>query len=348
MPNERLASILDRSGDAPTVAWAHEGVGTLTALPDPELAIEAAAALGNTAALASVQQPKNLRKLAAASLHKLRSKGVRVEVAAVPKSFTLAGEAVTMPPRAFLSVPNELGNHHLILTATDNTGSCIMELIVGGEKLQDHHGHASRSELRSFWKEIQNDGTMKEIPFLVGLHLGLQAVRGQRAHGWEHLIEKLDKGSVPAAERVAIQIDSVPQIAELADVDSWGLPAGLVPGKVVAAALSAMPKDTTGDEGRSWSVQFATEALSAARPAFAAAARKNAQVFSVLGHRVSASKSLEIAEAIDAGAAGGSFPEMIIAVNFAVLREMQHRQVEQRQDLDAMMQALGRQGGKDG
>ena len=73
--NDALAAILDRSGDPATVAWAHEGKGALAALPDPQLAIAAAGALGNVAALQSVNAPKDLRKAASAALHKLKSRG---------------------------------------------------------------------------------------------------------------------------------------------------------------------------------------------------------------------------------------------------------------------------------
>lgn len=219
-----------------------------------------------------------------------------------------------------------------------------MELVIAGEKVKDHHGHASRSELRSFWKELENDRAMKEIPFLTGLHLGLDAIRGQRAHGWDHLVEKLEKGMVAAAERIVIQVDAVPEIEETNPGEGWALPADLVPGKVVAAALEAMPQNATGDEGEDWQTHYAGEALEAARPAFAAAARKNARVFSVLGRNISAAKSLALAEAIESGAHGGDFPEMVIAVNFAVLGEMQHQQNEQKKDLDAMMQYVGKQG----
>ncbi|MBM4368385.1 MAG: hypothetical protein FJ102_19380, partial [Deltaproteobacteria bacterium] len=64
MAHPQLASILDRTGHAATVAWAHDGEGNLAALPDADLAVDAAVALGNAAALQAVQAPKNLRKLA--------------------------------------------------------------------------------------------------------------------------------------------------------------------------------------------------------------------------------------------------------------------------------------------
>ncbi len=151
MADPRLASILDRSGDPATVAWAHDGEGALVSLADPELAIAAAGELGNITALQSVTEPKSLRKAAAAALHRLKSRGVRVEDKAPANTFTLAREALVITPRAFLSGPNPLGNCHMVLTATDAEGSCIVELIVGGSRVQAEHGHASRKELRGFW-----------------------------------------------------------------------------------------------------------------------------------------------------------------------------------------------------
>src|SRR5687768_5615412 len=100
-------SILDRTGDAATVAWAHEGTGDLAKLPDPHLAIAAAAALGNAKALQSVTTgPKELRKAASAALHRLRSRGVKVETRVESRTAGLGRESVDIPSRAFLSLPD--------------------------------------------------------------------------------------------------------------------------------------------------------------------------------------------------------------------------------------------------
>ena len=344
MANEQLASILDRSGHPATVAWAHDGVGALGELPDPELAIEAAGQLGNVAALVAVSQPKPLRKAAAAALHKLKSRGVKVQTPVPARSFTLSAEAVHLAPRAFLSVPNELGNHHLVLTATDTTGSCIMELIIAGDTAQDHHGHASRSELRSFWRALETDASMQEVPFTTGLHLGFAAVQGKHAHGWDHLLEKLDGEMISAAKRVVIAVDAIPEVEEAPT--TWALPARLVPPKVVAEALDAMAEKASPDVIEEWSKHFATQALDVGRDGFLKAAQVNARVFSVLGRKVSAAKMLALADSISGGIAGAEVQGVIVALNFAVLQESQHRQDEQRKDLDAMMKMIGNQGGE--
>src|SRR5262245_17410281 len=99
MPDVR--AILDRTGDEATVAWAHDGTGDVSKLPDPLLAIAAAAALGNVKALQSVQGPKELRKAAAAALHKLRSTGVKVEEKVAPRAVGLGKEVIDIPARAF-------------------------------------------------------------------------------------------------------------------------------------------------------------------------------------------------------------------------------------------------------
>ena len=90
--NPVVAALLDRSGDPASVAWVHDGVGELAALPDPDAALAAAVEVGNTAALQAVAAPKALKKAAAAALHKLRSRGVKVEAAVAPRAFSLGKE----------------------------------------------------------------------------------------------------------------------------------------------------------------------------------------------------------------------------------------------------------------
>lgn len=347
MSKELLAAILDRSADAASVAWAHQGVGNLAALPNPEVAIEAALSLGNVAALTGVQQPKALRKLAAAALHKLKSKGVKVEAKLPPKSFTLSAESVNIAPRAFLSVPNALGNHHLVLTSTDRTGSCIMEFVIGGDKFEDHHGHASRSELRQFWKELEGDTAMREVPFATGLRLGLDAIGEKRSHGWEHLLEKVDAATLSAAKQNAT-LDA--GVRELEDVVQWLLPAWLVPAGVVAHALATQP-DQMNENGApsaafvEWIESTTAAALAEAGPALAAAARVNQRIFEVLGRESSAARMIALANAIDQGLADGTTEEVKQAVLTAISLELQHRQAEQEADVQAMMKMIGSQRG---
>ncbi|HNC96626.1 MAG TPA: hypothetical protein PKW90_10910, partial [Myxococcota bacterium] len=68
VPTEKIQAIVDGSGDAATVAWAQRGEGSLAALSDPMLAIAAAVALGNVAALQAVNSPKDLKKAAGMAL----------------------------------------------------------------------------------------------------------------------------------------------------------------------------------------------------------------------------------------------------------------------------------------
>ena len=75
-----LAAVVDRSGDPAMVAWAHDGVGELAGLANVDVAVAAAVALRNVAALqaAAERGPKVTRKAAAAGLHRLRSAGVSI------------------------------------------------------------------------------------------------------------------------------------------------------------------------------------------------------------------------------------------------------------------------------
>lgn len=342
MADPRLASILDRSADAATVAWAHSGQGDLAQLPDPELAIAAAAELGNVAALQAVTAPKSLRKAAAAALHKLRSRGVKVADAPAPVAFTLAREVIDVPPRAFLGAPNAIGNCHLLLTATDRDNSCIMEVIFGGDKVQDSHGHASRSELRKFWKEIEGDATVTEVPFLAGLHLADALVRGKHVHGWDHFISKVDPSVLASARLADPTRHALPEGG--AEAENFVLPAWLVPAKVVDAVVKNLPNEAQpGEEG--WIDTGVQDALAdGGRETFAAAADRIATVYQVLGRAASAELARAAARRLrNAGDACADLNCLRSAVLMAAFQELQHRQQEQQADMDALMQRLGSQ-----
>ncbi len=348
MPDPRITSIVDRSGHAETVAWAHEGHGNVASLPDPELAIAAALVLGNGVALASVTAPKPLRKLASAALHKLKSQGVKVAAAAPPRSFSLGAEEVNVPPRAFLSRPNTMGNIHLVLTATDRDGSCIMELIYGGSRLNDNHGHASRGELRSFWRELENDRAMGEIPFVAGLHLGDVLVQGKHAHGWDHLLEKVDPGTLTSARLLDPLRHAPPAKDDDGDPGDWTLPAWLVPPKVVESTLESMPQELA-PEGEAlpeaWLEAGTDEALSAARHEFATACEQFALAFALLGRPRAAAEARSVRRRIEDGEAGRTLPQVRQSLLLAVYDEIRRRDEEQRADMDGIMRMVGKQGG---
>ncbi len=343
MADPRLAAILDQSGDAATVAWAHHGHGELARLADPELAIAAAEALGNTAALQSVSQPKALRKAAAAALHKLKSRGVKVADAVAPVAFTLPREVTdAVAPRAFLGAPGALGNSHLLLTSTDRESSCLMEIIFGGDKIQDSHGHASRSELRKFWKQLEADESVTEVPFLAGLHLADALVRGKRLHGWDHFLSKLD----PAVLAVARATD--PLTLALPETGAPGarfmLPAWLVAPAVVDAVVKSLPEEVKPeDEG--WIDQGCRDALlNGGRARFALAADQAALTFRLLGRGAQADEAATLAARLrDEGDDLEAVPALRSAVLMAAFGELQHRQEQHDADMDALMRHLGNQ-----
>ncbi len=339
MADPRLTAILDRSGDPELVAWAHDGAGDVTTLSDPELAIHAAGELGNIAALQAVVAPKALRKAAAAALHRIKSRGIKVADAPAPKAFTLAREAFDVPPRAFLSGPNAMGNCHLLMTATDREGSCIMEVIIGGDKVQDHHGHAGRSELRKFWKQIEGDDVMAEIPFVAGLHLGDAALNGKPAHGWDHFLSKVAPGSLAAAR------SANPLEYALADsgaaAEGWVLPAWLLPGAVVDGIVASLPADAT-PENEGWLDEAIAAALEGGgRESFAFAADRSALVFALLGRGAAAESARAAATRMRAGEGCSDLAPLRSAVLLAAFQELQHRQQEKSSDIDSVMRRVG-------
>lgn len=342
MADPRLASILDRTGDAATVAWAHDGQGDVASLADPELAIAAAAELGNVAALQAVSAPKALKKSAAAALHKLKSRGVKVAAAPPPVAFTLGRDVLDVQPRAFLGAPNALGNCHLLLTSTDRESSCIMELIFGGDHLQDSHGHASRGELRKFWREIEADVSVTEIPFLAGLHLGDRLVQGRRIHGWDHFLGKVAPALLAQARLADPLAHARPETG--AEAEAFVLPSAVVAPKVVDQLVKDLPGEVNpGDEG--WIDAGVQAALAdGGRERFAAAAERIAMVYRLLGRSASAASAdataARLRNADDACADLGSLRSAVLMAAFG---ELQHRQQQHDADMEALMQRLGNQ-----
>lgn len=163
-----LDAVLDRSGDAATVAWAHEGTGDVNALPDPLLAIAAAERLGNVAALLAVAGPKPVRKAAAVALHRLKSRGVKVEGPA-PRAGVLGSEIVAPEGHAWLSFPDEDGAVALLVGFSGPGGTRVLDLEVTlpGEAYV-RAGGSSRNGVRQAGAELLQRGGV-ELPFLVGL-----------------------------------------------------------------------------------------------------------------------------------------------------------------------------------
>lgn len=225
-----LLSILDRSGDAATVAWAHEGQGSVAALPDPMLAVAAAERLGNVAALQAVSAPKELRKAAAAALHRLRSRGVEVKEAPAPRSFTLGGEKLDLPSRAFLSLPDSEGDVEVLLTASDDEGHCVLAAIFGGQDLvrECRHAHVNRSELRNLWSTVEARRMHAEVPFVTGLHYADRFLKGHDRHAFDHFLEHVPAGTLNAA-RILDPLAKLPAPrADEPEAPRWMVPVGLL------------------------------------------------------------------------------------------------------------------------
>jgi hypothetical protein len=195
-----VTAIVDRTGDPATVAWAHEGVGNVAALPDPHLAIAAATALGNVKALQSVTAPKDLKKAAAAGLHKLRSRGVTIVEPVAPRAFTLGKQEDFLPARAFLSLPDMDGDMELMLTVSDAEGNCALGVILGaGEVKETRHAHMGRGELRDVWKQAESRKDLAELPFVAGLHYADAALANANKHDWKHFLEHVSIATLASA-----------------------------------------------------------------------------------------------------------------------------------------------------
>lgn len=226
----RLSAILDQSGDAATVAWAHRGEGDLTTLPDPLLAIAAAESLGNVAALQAAGGPKPVRKAAAAALHRLRSRGVKVEEQVRPTSFTLGSAELDLPSRAFLSVPDRDGEVELLLTASDDEGNCVLAVIIGGPDLvrEARHAHVSRGELRNLWREVEGRGMHTELTFAGGLHYAERLLAPRGNHDWKHFLEHVAAATLQSARILDPMAKLPPAVEDEPLTPKWMVPSGLL------------------------------------------------------------------------------------------------------------------------
>ncbi len=321
MPDPRISSIVSRVGDAATVAWAHDGTGDVVSLADPELAIAAAAELGNVVALQSVVAPKSLRKAAAAALHRLKSRGVKVEDRAPVRAFTLAAEAVDVPPRAWLGAPDADGNIALVLTATDLEGSCVAEVRLGIPNPHMEHGHASRGEVRELWRRLAADAGLKEVPFSLGLNLADAAVSGSHDHGWKHFMEKISATQLTTARGLDRLQFGGAEVEEAVGDRLLCLPHALINAGVTAEQLRTTPE---GDD--SWIADGANAALhDGNRADFLAAARMAELALRVHGRVVAANDAAALAEKIAAGAAGSELFAVRTAVTRATMYEIFRR-----------------------
>jgi hypothetical protein len=327
---QNLAPILDRSGDPATVAWAHHGTGDVATLPDPLLAIDAAAELGNVAALQSVTSPKDLKKAAAAALHRVRSRGVKVETPVAQRSFALGKEAITLPSRAFLSVPDPQGEIELLLTVSDDEGSCVLGVIVGGTgSVRDaRHAHVGRGELREIWKKVDCREDTAEIPFGAGLHYADAWLGPSRDHSWTHFLEHVSPATLAAA-RILDPSRAFPA-ADAADAPTtpkWMVPADLLDAKVIAGAVQATLDAFMGGEQEEVAPKIDALVTEIAASAFTDAARANvtqaaelaATTFRFRGWSAQAEMASEIGRQAASGIPGNEIEAVTAAVRAALV-----------------------------
>ena len=220
--NPTVAAILDRSGDANAVAWAHEGVGTLQLCGDPEAAVAAAVALRNVAALqaASGLGAKALRKLASAGLHRLRAAGVIVPEAA-PRSFQLAKEELETVIRAFVGVPDPEGDMEILLIVATDLGTGVAGLVLGGfSGVRDRKlVSMDRAGVRDVLRTVDRHGRA-EVPFASALALALPHLGAEP--GWGRFVALLPPGLLQSAQILDPLARRLPdQPAEPAGLSAW-------------------------------------------------------------------------------------------------------------------------------
>lgn len=330
--NPALASILDRSGHADTVAWAHEGRGNLAALPDPMLAIAAAAELGNTAALQSVTAPKDLRKAASAALHKLRSRGVKIEAAVAPRAFTLGRAEVAVPSRAFLSLPDLEGDLELLLTCTDGEGTCVLGVIIAGDGTvrEARHAHMGRGELRDLWKQAEGRADLQELTFTAGLHFA-DLWLGGHDHNYKHFLEHVP-GHVLAVARALEPLTTAraPIDEEDTGLDAWLAPASLLDEAAIASGTARTSDTLASPEGAgSDAVSDAIEAIvretasaavtDANREKLVQAAELAAIAYRFHGRVRAAERLMQAASALQGGAVGADIAPVVNTTRLALL-----------------------------
>lgn len=352
MASLKVAEILEGRADAATLGWVERAEGDVQALPDPESAIEAAYWKENIAALQSVVEPKALRKAASAALHKLKSRGIKVEAKVQARSAALGAEVVDIPPRAFVSLPDLLGECRLLLTATDASGTCVAEVPLGGLPAHIGHAHLSRNELRETCKDVARDPRTKEVAFPHGLALAAAAAGDSVPHQLHHLLQKLDPGvwatarttpiaSIPGAEadtgRDGDRYSCLPlELVELrpayaayaAYIDGPAESPGEAEESEAEAAATPEPGAAAGPaaEGRDiFGPLVPTAVTDANRAGLALAADLAAAVYRIHGRRAAAGDAASVAEAIRTGELGPARAAIQLSLELAAIREWKQR-----------------------
>ncbi|MDP2312071.1 MAG: hypothetical protein Q8P41_04140 [Pseudomonadota bacterium] len=332
-----LAAVVERRADPATVAWAHEGQGNLAALPDPQLAIAAAAALGNTRALQSVTAPKELRKAAAAALHKLKSKGVKVEDAPAPRAFNLGKADEALPSRAFLSLPDMEGDMELLMTTSDEGGNCALGIILGaGRAKETRHAHLGRGELRDIWRQATSRGDLVEIPYITGLHYAERFMAGgDHKHDWTHFLEHVPAALLQTARALDPLANVPPAVDEGEDPNPrWLAPLGVLDNaalnhgiEAMSAVVNAAEDDASRDAGlEALYTETATNALDAGdRNALARAADLTAVALTFHGRPRGAALVRAQGEAALAGAPGSAIEGVAMGVRLLLVSQAQQR-----------------------
>lgn len=341
IPSEIVQVIVAGDGDPATVAWAHRGEGRLADLAEPQLGIAAAVALGNVAALSSVNAPKDLKKAAAAALHRLRASGVKVE-APKPAAFQLQRDHSTPPSRAFIATPGPEGEVELLLTASDENESCALGLILGAGVEEVRHAHLSRGDLRNTWRQAESNGLL-ELPFASGLHYADRYLAGHRSGDFAHFLSHVPAGALAAAralDPLAAPIQAVEENAENAG-QQWVLPRKLWDASLLNRAVADMFRLMDGGEQLYDKVVVSVcETLDKGdRSAWLAWFDLMATTFRLYGRNVSADKALEYKQAIQDGAPSSSIPAVVNSVKLGLMHEALSQIQGQRQE-DGMFDGM--------
>lgn len=328
IPADKVQTIVSGNGDAATVAWAHRGEGSLAALPDPQLAIAAAVALGNATALSSVNAPKDLKKAAAAALHRLRSTGVKVEAPKPVGHFQLSKDTSAPPSRAFISLPDIEGSVELLLTASDAEESCALGIVLGGGVEDVRHAHLGRGELRDTWRSAEGGG-LQEIPFTTGLYFADKYLSPRADHNWHHFLQHVPAGTLQVAKGMD-PFANLPATKEEGQNigDSWVLPQSLWDASLMPKAMNehfrggGSEDDPVGQKRYDAVVADITVAMDRAdRGRWVEWLEVLQSAFRLHGRVASAEKAEGYKQAILAGEPSSSLPFATNSVKLGLMRE---------------------------
>lgn len=335
MADPTVTSIVDKSGDPASVAWAHDGVGDIAKLPNPLAAIAAAAQLGNARALQSVQAPKDLRKAASAALHKLKSKGLKIEAIAAPRSFTLGKEDLDLPSRAFFGIPDLDGDMELLLTTSDATGNCALGVVFSaGQPKEMRHAHVGRGELRDIWKQAEGRKDLAEVPFTTGLHYVERFAAGapDYKHDWHHFLEHVPQATLQAARTLDPLAKAPAPLGDEGGI-AWVAPSGVFDHAALTEGMDRLVALTRAEHVDDDVRNAALEALFAEvadralahgdRAALVRAAELAAVAFTLHGRPNAAASIRAQAESAAAGAAGSTLESVHTAVRLLLLANTQ-------------------------